>query len=61
MKKANKWEKPDIGVLARSKSESTGAPYTIGPAPEAIIGPAPYKIGPAPAPGTIGPAPAPYL
>jgi hypothetical protein len=69
MKKANKWEKPDLSVLARSKSARTiasfrnnsigSAPFNVGPAPEAIIGPAPditiSFIGPAPS-GIIGPA-----
>jgi hypothetical protein len=73
MKKANQWEKPDVGVQARSKSARTIASCrsnSIGPA-SGSIGPSLditiSFIGPASSPGRIGPtfdmigpAPSPY-
>jgi len=76
MKKKKQWQKPELSVLARSKSEKTAeltridrAQYYSEPGPSAHYGGMMRSRGtegylgpaPAPAPPYVGPAPAPFF
>jgi hypothetical protein len=58
MKKVTQWEKPNLGVIARNKTEKTacssrkgGAQYYMGPLPPAYSkGGAQHYLGPVPSP-----------